>query len=125
MAVDALIQLQATVTKTATFQGTAVDLKTGTPRRGLKARVIYSAATNASGSNTVAFTIEHSDDNSTFYTLSSNVELNVALTTAAQSAEIFLPFETSKRYVRLVATFTGAGSTPTITYTGDIMLGRP
>lgn len=125
MATDALIQLQASVTKTSTFQGTAVDLKTGTPRRGLKARVIYSAATNASGSNTVAFTIEHSDDNSTFYTLSSNVENNVALSTTAQSGEFFIPFETSKRYVRLVATFSGAGSTPTITYGGEITLSRP
>lgn len=125
MATDALIQLQASVTKTSTFQGTAVDLKTGTPRRGLKARVIYSAATNASGSNTVAFTIEHSDDNSTFYTLSSNAEYNLALSTTAQSGEIFLPFETSKRYVRLVATITGAGSTPTVTYGGEITLSRP
>jgi len=125
VATDALIQLQASVTKTATFQGTAVDLKTGTPRRGLKARVIYSAATNASGSNTVAFTIEHSDDNSTFYTLSSNAEYNLALSTTAQSGEIFLPFETSKRYVRLVATITGAGSTPTVTYGGEITLSRP
>lgn len=125
MATDALLQLQASVTKTSTFQGTAVDLKTGTPRRGLKARVIYSAATNASGSNTVAFTIEHSDDNSTFYTLSSNAEYNLALSTTAASGEIFIPFETSKRYVRLVATITGAGSTPTVTYGGEISLTRP
>lgn len=122
---DANLVLQALVTKTATFQGTAVDLKTGTPRRGLKARVIYKNATNASGSNTVAFTIEHSDDNSTFYTLSSNVENNVALTTTAKSGEVFIPFETSKRYVRLVATFSGAGSTPTIDYQGDIVPTRP
>ena len=125
MPTDALIQLQASVTKTATFQSVAVDLKTGTPRRGLKARVIYSAATNASGANTVAFTIEHSDDNSTFYTLSSNVENNIALSTTAQSGEIFLPFETSKRYVRLVATITGSGSTPTVTYGGEISTARP
>lgn len=125
MATDALIQLQASVTKTATFNGTAVDLKTGTPRRGLKARVIYSAATNASGSNTVAFTIDHSDDNSTFYTLSSNAEYNLALSTTAQSGEIFIPFETSKRYVRLTCTVSGAGSTPTVTYGGEITLSRP
>jgi hypothetical protein len=125
MATDALLTLQSSVTKTATFNGTAVDLKTGTPRRGLKARVIYSAATNASGSNTVAFTIDHSDDNSTFYTLSSNAENNIALSTTAQSGEIFIPFETSKRYVRLTCTISGAGSTPTVTYGGEITLGRP
>lgn len=125
MAVDANLVLQASVTKTATFSGTAVDLKTGTPRRGLKARVIYSAATNASGSNSVTFSIEHSDDNSTFYTLTSGAAQVVNLSTTAQSGEIALPFETSKRYVRLVATVAGAGSTPTITYQGDIMLARP
>jgi len=125
MPTDALITLQASVTKTATFQSTAIDLKTGTPRRGLKARVIYSAATNASGSNTVAFTIEHSDDNSTFYTLSSGVENNVALSTTAQSGEFYIPFETSKRYARGDSTFSGAGSTPTITYGGEISLSRP
>jgi hypothetical protein len=125
MPTDALITLQASVTKTSTFQSTAVDLKTGTPVRGLVARVIYSAATNASGSNTVAFTIEHSDDNSTFYTLSSNAEYNVALSTTAQSGEIFIPFRTWKRYVRLVATISGGGSTPTITYGGEIQPTRP
>lgn len=123
--VDLLNQLQASVTKTATFSGTGLDLATGTPRRGLKARVIYSAATNASGSNTVAFSIDHSDDNSTFYPLASGTENNIALSTTAQAAEFFIPFETSKRYVRATATITGAGSTPTVTYQVDITVGRP
>lgn len=125
MPTDALIQLQASVTKTATFNGAGVDLKTGTPRRGLFARVIYSAATNASGSNTVAFSIDHSDDNSTFFPLSSGTENNVALSTTAQSGEFFIPVVTSKRYVRLTATFSGAGSTPTITYGGEFSLSKP
>jgi hypothetical protein len=125
MATDANLALQASVTKTGTFQGAAVDLKTGTQLLGLVARVIYSAATNASGSNTVAFTVEHSSDNSNWYTLSANAEFNVALSTTAQAAEIFIPFTTSRRYVRLVATFSGAGSTPTITYVGDVTLSRP
>src|SRR5690242_10546905 len=124
MPTDALITLQSSVTKTATFNGSGVDIK-GTPRRGLFARVIYSAATNASGSNTVAFTIDHSDDNSTFYQLASGVENNIALSTTAQSGEFFIPVNTSKRYVRLTATFSGAGSTPTITYGGEFTLARP
>lgn len=125
MPTDALLTLQPSVTKTATFQGTAVDLKTGTPRRGLFARVIYSAATNASGSNTVAFTVEHSDDNSTFYTLASDVEYNLALSTTAQAGEVFIPVNTSKRYVRLVCTVSGAGSTPTVTYGGEFSPSKP
>jgi hypothetical protein len=125
MATDAKLQLQASVTKTATFNGAGVDLSNGTPRRGLKARVIYSAATNASGSNAVTFSIDHSDDNSTFYALSSAASDVINLSTTAAAAEIAIPFETSKRYVRLTATFAGAGSTPTITYGGEIQMARP
>src|SRR3954467_5768250 len=104
MATDAKLALQASVTKTGTFNGTGVDLKAGTPRRGLKARVIYSAATNASGSNAFTFSVDHSDDNSTFYALSSGAADVVTLSTTAQAGEIFIPFETSKRYVRLTVT---------------------
>ena len=42
MATDANLILQSSVTKTASFNGTGVDLKVGTPRRGLVARVLYS-----------------------------------------------------------------------------------
>ena len=87
--------------------------------------MIYSAATNASGSNSFTFSVEHSDDNSTFTALASGAADIVNLSTTAQAGEIHIPFETSKRYVRLVATLTGAGSTPTITYQGDLTLGRP
>lgn len=124
MPTDALITLQAQVTKTATFNSTGVDIK-GTPRRGLFARVIYSAATNASGSNTVAFSIDHSDDNSSWNQLTTGVENNIALSTTAQSGEIFLPINTSKRYVRLTTTISGAGSTPTVTYGAEFSLSKP
>lgn len=124
MVTDAKITLQASVTKTATFNGAGVDIK-GTHVWGLVARIIYSAATNASGSNTVAFSIDHSDDNSTFYPLASGTENNVALSTTAQAAEIFISFRTKKRYVRLTATVSGAGSTPTITYGGELQLALP
>lgn len=126
MPTDANLAVQASVTKTATFNGAAVDLTTGTPRRGLKMRIIYSAASNASGSNTVTFSVDVSSDNSTWYTAEfQGVAEALTLSTTAQSGEIYLPFETSKRYVRLTCTITGSGSTPTITYQGDITLTRP
>lgn len=126
MATDANLVVQASVTKTATFTGAGVDLTNGTPRRGLKMRVLYSAATNASGSNSVAFQVDTSADNSAWNSADFVIHENdVVLSTTAQSGEIFIPFETDKRYVRLTATFTGAGSTPTITYQGDIVLVRP
>jgi hypothetical protein len=130
MPTDALIQLQASVTKTATFNGAALTLAAGTPRRGLKARVIYSAATNASGSNGVQFSVDVSYDGGSTW-LSNFLATSIALSTTAQTGEIFIPFEISPTSVangtqiRLTATFSGAGSTPTITYGGEITLARP
>lgn len=125
MPLDANLVLQPTVTKTATFNGSGFDLKTGTPRRGMKAKVFYTAADNASGSNTVTFSIDHSDDNSTFYALGSQADTPLTLSTTAQQGEIEIPFETSKRYVRLTVTISGSGSTPTVTYSGYIGICRP
>lgn len=135
MAQDANLVLQASVTKTATFNGAWVELG-ATPLRGLFAHVFYSAATNASGSNSVLFQIDVSPDNgTTVYSAEYAAEDQViALSTAAQAGEIVIPFnlqtpgvikavETGLAAVRLTATFSGAGSTPTITYSGAIELG--
>jgi len=130
MPVDALIALQTSVTKTATFNGAALVLPGGTPRRGLNARVIYSAATNVSGSNSVVFSVDVSYDGGSTW-LSDFLAPPVALSTTAQAAEVFIPFSISPTsvangtQVRLTATFSGAGSTPTITYSGDITPSRP
>lgn len=130
MPTDALIQLQASATKTATFNGSALTLASGTPRRGLKARVIYSAASNASGSNTVVFSVDVSYDAGSTWT-SAFVAPTITLSTTVQSGELFIPFEVSPTSVangtqiRLTATIAGGGSTPTITYGGEISLTRP
>jgi len=126
MATDALIAVQASVTKTATFNGAGVTLTTGTPRHGLWVRVLYSAATNASGSNSCTFSLDVSPDSgSTWYTHTSGAEQVINLSTTAQSGEIWLPLETSDSQFRLTMTEAGAGSTPTITYQGDLVFGRP
>ncbi|MDQ2995455.1 MAG: hypothetical protein M3R61_00145 [Chloroflexota bacterium] len=126
MATDAKLVLQAGTTKTTSFNSTGLDLPSGGPlAMPLWARVIYSAAANASGSNTFVFSVEESDDNATFFALSSGAAQVVTLSTTAQAAEIFVPFVTRKRYVRLVATLAGAGTSPTITYVGDLTLARP
>jgi hypothetical protein len=126
MAADANLVLQASVTKTASFNSAGVDLHSGGPKgRSLVGRVVYSAAANASGSNTCTFSVEHSDDDSTYYALASGAADVVTLSTTAQAGEIFIPFDTIKRYVRLVLTVAGAGGSPTITYQGHIVLARP
>lgn len=121
---DKLSVLQAEVTKTASFNGAGLDLSKGTRLEGMVARVLYSAASNASGSGTVTFSIEHSDDNAVFVALASGAADKITLTTTDQAGEIFIPFQTSKRYVRLVCTISG-GTTPTITYEGDVTFTNP
>lgn len=134
MPVDALISLQASVTKTATFNGAALILAGGTPRRGMKARIIYSAATNASGANAVTFSVDVCYDGVPTTWFSDFVAPPINLSTTAQVGELFIPFDISPTVVsgvitapqiRLTATFSGAGSTPTITYQGDLSLTRP
>lgn len=121
---DKLSVLQAEVTKTASFNSAGLDLSKGTRLEGMVARVLYSAASNASGSGTVTFSIEHSDDNAAFTALASGAADKITLTTTDQAGEIFIPFQTSKRYVRLVCTISG-GTTPTITYEGDVTFTNP
>jgi len=133
MATDALQQFQASVTKTATFRGTAFSLPGGTPRRGNTCRVIYSAAANASGANTVTFSIDVSYDAGSTW----NQEFfsdPIALTTVAKSGEIHIPYRVVPNVmapspvapqVALSVNISGAGSTPTVTYQGDASTGGP
>ncbi len=133
MPTDALLQLQASVTKTATFNGAAQTLAGGTPRRGMKARVIYSAASNATGANAFTFSVDVSYDSGSTW-LSDFVAPPVNLSTTAQSGEVFIPFDISPTVVagvitnpqiRLTATLSGAGTVPTITYGGELTVARP
>ena len=134
MPVDALIQLQASVTKTSTFNGAWLALPGGTPRRGLKARVLYSAASNATGANAVVFSIDVTRDGQVTIQLGEFQSDVINLSTTVQAGEIFIPFDISPIVVagaiiapqiRLSANFSGAGTVPTITYQGDLSLTRP
>jgi len=128
---DANLVLQALVTKTATFNGAALILPGGTPRRGLNARVIYSAAQQASGSGVFTFSVDVCYDGVPTTWLSDFVAPPITLTTTAQSGEIFIPFSISPTSVvngtqiRLSATLSGSPTTPTITYNSSIVAGRP
>ena len=130
MATDALIQLQASVTKTATFNGAALTLAAGTPRRGLNARVIYSAASASQTGDTVTFSVDVSYDAGSTWN-ADFVAPAVALPTTATSGEIFIPFSISPTSVangcqiRLTATFSSTAHSDTITYGGEITIARP
>lgn len=128
---DANLVLQASVTKTATFNGAAFILPGGTPRRGLKARIIYSAAQQASGSGVWTFSIDVCYDGVPTVWNADFLAPVITLTASAQSGEIFIPFDISPTSVangtqiRLSATLSGTPTTPTITYYGDLVPTRP
>lgn len=128
---DANLILAASATVTATTNGSAIILPGGTPRRGLVARVLYSAATQASGSGVFTFSIDVCYDGVPTTWNIDFVAPPITLTTTAQSGEIFIPFSISPTSVangtqiRLSATLSGSVVTPTITYSGQIVAGRP
>lgn len=130
MATDALLQLEPSTVSTATAAGAAVTLAGGTPRRGLNARFIYSAATNASGANSAQFGVSVSYDGGSTYLLDFLAPA-IALSTTAQSGEVNIPFSISPTSVangtkiKANVTISGAGSTPTITWGAEIQSARP
>lgn len=111
---DANAILQADVTKTATFTGAAFDLKTGTPRRGLKARLRVTAVDGTTP--TLDVTIQESDDDTTYNSL-------VVFDRKTAAGLGFETIETSKRYVRALATI--GGTLPVFTYGIDLGIARP
>jgi hypothetical protein len=132
MATDALISLAAQATVTATTNGTPVVLAGGTPRRGLVARIIYSAA-SASAADTITFSIDVCYDGvpTTWYSDFVAPPITLPLSSAPASGEIFIPFSISPTSVangtqiRLTATFSSTAHTDTIKYGGELQLARP
>lgn len=113
---DALLVLAASATITDSANSTGLDIGLGgTQRRVLFARVLHSATSNASGSATITYKIQHSSDNSTWYDHTSGAVNIITTTTTAQTGEIFIPVATDLRYVRLVTTFSTTTGTPTTT----------
>lgn len=118
---DANLVLQTSTTKTATFNGTAIDLKTGTGPRGLVCRLTYSAANTSAGAGAVTLRLTDSTDNSTFGGIVGQpAESVLTLSTTALAATVYIPFITHKRYVRLeVSAISGTGAT--ITYQAEVL----
>src|SRR5258708_28867008 len=94
MPVDALNQLQASVTKAATFNGAALPLPGGSPRYGLWARIVYSAATSTT-TNTATFSVDVSYDGGTTWRSDFVGDAPLSLTTTAQAGVQYIPFHVS------------------------------
>lgn len=132
MPVDALNQIQASVTKTSTFSSAAFSLPGGTPRRGLKARFLYSAGSSGTATSTAIFSIDVSHDGGSNYFTEFESDPITLPTSGSVSGETFVPFEVSPTSVasgiNIKATCTiapGSSATPSITYQCDLAVARP
>lgn len=137
---DALLVLQAEVSKDDTFNGTGFDLASVSSQalrsRGpLFAEIEYRDARNEHATQTPTFTfsIDHSDDNSTWTTHSSGasdiITTTPNITSGGKWGVVYLPIATDKRYVRLTVTKAngggGGGTNPNITYKASIVISMP
>lgn len=120
MPYDANLQLAALATRTATgtVTSTAVDLgaSPGTPRRGLSYRTLIKSIGGTSP--TIAQTIEHSSDGTTYTTCVTNPVSSITTTGTFHGT-----FETPYRYVRSVWVF--GGTSPTVQYQCDLGIAKP
>lgn len=114
---DESLRLEASATKTATFNGTGFDNGLNFSPGGLGMRgvavVLPSAVDRANGDETYTFVLQESADNNTFTDCGPAVAVVVSGTTASTSA-FSVPGFISQRYVRVKCTI--GGTTPSITY---------
>lgn len=123
MAVDALMNLRALSAGARTSNGGSAapfDLLTGTSRVvPLWMRFVVTTATTSSGSGAATFEVQHSDASGSGYTtLSSGAANALTLSTTDQTALIWIPFITNKRYLREYCTLSGTGAS--VTYKADV-----
>jgi hypothetical protein len=108
---DAALVLQASVTKTTSFNSAGLDLGSGFAPGGLgvalAAVVQVTAIDTSSGNEAYSITLEQSDDNATFAPAGASLAVAATGVFAANG-------RITKRYVRLV--MTAGGTTPSITY---------
>jgi hypothetical protein len=126
MATDAKLAMQASVTKTGTFNSTAIDLKTKSPLFGnvLWCRLVYQNANTSSGAGAATFRLTFSSDNSTFAGIAQTADTVLTLSTTAISGEVFIPIVTDKRYVRLELSAI-SGTDATVDYFADLVMAKP
>jgi hypothetical protein len=129
MATDAnlyLVPEGTPVTDVNSATNTAVNLLPGgTPLRGLCARVIYSAASEASGGKTVYWKLQSSATSTgTYVDVATGIKDAITLTTTATGGEIKIPFHAdgSQPFFKLLSVFSASTNTPTVTYYCDVIL---
>jgi hypothetical protein len=124
MAYDALLTFASGTVGTASMTHGTVDLRTGTPTRGLMARWVASAGSASSGTARAYPQYDHSSDASTWHALTDGTVGALSLTSAGSlGKEVITPINTALRYVRCRTVVVG-GTSPTLTITADMGIAR-
>jgi hypothetical protein len=132
MVSDALQQFTSSITKIAAFRSAGFPLPGGTPRRGLTARVLYSAASVSAATGACAFSIDLSYDGGSTWT-SEFISDTIALSTVATQGEVFIPYRVVKSALQnggvpvqvALSLYSISGTNATVTYQGDAVTGGP
>lgn len=111
MAYDQLLLLAASAAVTASTNHPSLNLRNGTPTRGMVARIVVTAVSGTTP--TAIFKIQHSNDNAAWDDLALCQEGTVTV-----AGEYSIRFATQRPYIRLVSTI--AGTTPSFTYSADL-----
>lgn len=114
MPADANVTLLTSQTiTTAAVNGPSYNTLTGTPRRGLSARILYSGVSAATAGCVMQFKQQKSSDNTTF--IDSVYATPLTYTTAAQAGVLDLHMWAEKAYpyIRIVATPSPTTGIPT------------
>jgi hypothetical protein len=117
--IDTAQHIQDAVTRTASGNGTGLDLGVGFAPVGIGepacAVVNITAMDETSGDESYTFTLQESADNSTFTNCGIPVVLTAVLASPLGSYSVY--GLVNQRYVRVAATI--SGTTPSVTYSTD------
>jgi hypothetical protein len=118
MAYDAnLVLNDGSTAITSTGSSSALNIPSGTPRRGLKVRIVVTAVSGTSP--TALYEIQScATSGGTYATCATYEGGNVTAT-----GEYFIPFETSKPYIKLKTTV--GGTSPSFTTYAHVVDSRP
>ena len=114
MPADANVTLLTSQTiTTAGVNGPSYNTLTGTPRRGLSARILYSAVSAATAGCVMTFKQQKSSDNTTFVDSVYATPLTYSTTAQAGVLDLHMYAEKAFPYIRVVATPSPTTGLPT------------
>lgn len=126
MAFDSNLVLATVTNASGSSNGSALDLLTGSERGPLMwARIEATTADITTNTVTLTFTIEHSSDNTNWYTHSSGADQVVTWPTGTAAVPttdniVWVPIASDKRYIRLAWAKSGAGTMANGSFTAYI-----